>query len=169
MSSEGEGGRDRQADRQTDRQTESQRERQRRDRQNGRQTERNRERKRQKNRYSVSMRRKKREIMIKKETKHKYILILKLIAVVSSTFMLQVLFLLFLYSTAMPEAVHSCFPEAIDGGFPGNVTRCNCSLTSDGYPSGAAQWFRGDRKETNVSDGVLLVTKNDCEPFLYVI
>ncbi|KAK3781575.1 hypothetical protein RRG08_048914 [Elysia crispata] len=61
----------------------------------------------------------------------------------------------------MPEAVHSCFPEAIDGSFPGNVTRCNCSLTSNGYPSGVEQWFRGDQKETNVSDGVLLVTKND--------
>ena len=163
---EREGETDRQIDRQRRGREETDRDR---DRQTDRQTERNRERKRQKNRYSVSMKRKKGEIMIKKETKHKYILILKLIVIVSSTFMLQVLLLLFLYSTAMPEAVHSCFPEAIDGSFPGNVTRCNCSLTSNGYPSGVEQWFRGDQTETNVSGGVLLVTKNDCEAFLYVI
>ncbi|KAK3767342.1 hypothetical protein RRG08_050889 [Elysia crispata] len=62
---------------------------------------------------------------------------------------------------SMPEASYSCFPEAIEGRFPGNLIHCNCSLTSDGYPRGVAKWFKGDEMVTNVSDGVLVVTKND--------
>ncbi|RUS89867.1 hypothetical protein EGW08_002397 [Elysia chlorotica] len=64
-------------------------------------------------------------------------------------------------SLVMPEATHSCFPEALDGSFPGNVTRCNCSLVADGYPTGVAWWFHGDEALTNVSDGILLLTRHD--------
>ncbi|KAK3798993.1 hypothetical protein RRG08_050229 [Elysia crispata] len=61
----------------------------------------------------------------------------------------------------MPKASHRCFPEAIEGRFPGNLIHCNCSLTSDGYPRGIAKWYKGNEMVKNVSDGVLVVTKND--------
>ncbi|GFR96537.1 hypothetical protein ElyMa_002723300 [Elysia marginata] len=62
---------------------------------------------------------------------------------------------------SMPQASHSCSPDPIDGIFSENGTRCNCSLTSDGYPSGLALWYQDDEIQTLDSDGLLVLTKEN--------
>ncbi|GFR96541.1 collagen alpha-5(VI) chain [Elysia marginata] len=63
----------------------------------------------------------------------------------------------------MPQASHSCFPDPIDGIFSENGTRCNCSLTTDGYPSGLALWYQDDEIQNVDSKGVLVLTKDNSE------
>ncbi|GFO46653.1 hypothetical protein PoB_007315800 [Plakobranchus ocellatus] len=58
----------------------------------------------------------------------------------------------------LPEASYSCFPEMIQGFFNGKSARCTCSLTSDSYPKGQAQWYRGRQIVPGVSGGVLELT-----------
>ncbi|GFO08714.1 hypothetical protein PoB_003521900 [Plakobranchus ocellatus] len=53
---------------------------------------------------------------------------------------------------------YTCSPEMIQGYFNGKSAICICSLTSDGYPKGQVQWYRGSQFVPWVSGGVLNVT-----------
>ncbi|GFO08861.1 transposable element p transposase [Plakobranchus ocellatus] len=50
---------------------------------------------------------------------------------------------------------YTCSPEMIQGYFNGKSARCTCSLTSDGYPKGQVQWYRGSQTVPGVSGGVV--------------
>ncbi|GFO08863.1 hemicentin-1 [Plakobranchus ocellatus] len=47
---------------------------------------------------------------------------------------------------------YTCSPEMIQGYFNGKSARCICSLTSDGYPKGQVQWYRGSQTVPGVLD-----------------
>ncbi|GFN98436.1 neural cell adhesion molecule 1 [Plakobranchus ocellatus] len=53
---------------------------------------------------------------------------------------------------------YTCSPEMIQGYFNGKSARCTCSLTSNGYPKGQAQWYRGGQTVPGVSGEVLDLT-----------
>ncbi|GFO47090.1 hypothetical protein PoB_007359500, partial [Plakobranchus ocellatus] len=59
------------------------------------------------------------------------------------------------YIHALPKASYTCSTEIIQGYFNGKSSRCTCSLTSDGYPKGQAQWYRDSQRVPGVSGGVL--------------
>ncbi|GFN93543.1 fibroblast growth factor receptor 3, partial [Plakobranchus ocellatus] len=64
----------------------------------------------------------------------------------------------------LPEASYTCTPEMIQGYFNGKSARCTCSLTSDGYPKGQAQWYRGSQTVPGVPGGVLDLTFSGSSP-----
>ncbi|GFN84766.1 cell adhesion molecule [Plakobranchus ocellatus] len=64
----------------------------------------------------------------------------------------------------LPEASYTCSTEMIQGYFNGKSARCTCSLTSDGYPKGQAQWYRGSQTVPGVSGGVLDITFDSNNP-----
>ncbi|GFO27303.1 hypothetical protein PoB_005380800 [Plakobranchus ocellatus] len=50
---------------------------------------------------------------------------------------------------------YTCSTEMIQGYFNGKSASCTCSLTSEGYPKGQAQWYRGRQTVPEVSGRVL--------------
>ncbi|GFO27296.1 hypothetical protein PoB_005380100 [Plakobranchus ocellatus] len=64
----------------------------------------------------------------------------------------------------VPEASYTCSTNMIQGYLIGKSARCTCSLTSDGYPKGQAQWYRGSQTVPGVSGGVLNVTFDSSNP-----
>ena len=63
--------------------------------------------------------------------------------------------------TALPVAATSisCFTDMVDGYFWSIFAHCECSLTSEGYPRGRAQWYRDDGGQIVGGPG----------PFLYLM
>ncbi|GFO46642.1 hypothetical protein PoB_007314700 [Plakobranchus ocellatus] len=59
---------------------------------------------------------------------------------------------------------HICSSEMIQGYFSGKSATCTCILTSDGYPKGHAQWYRGSQTVPGVSGGVLDLTFDSSNP-----
>ncbi|GFO36320.1 cell adhesion molecule, partial [Plakobranchus ocellatus] len=59
---------------------------------------------------------------------------------------------------------YTCSTEMIQGYFSGKSARCTCSLTSDGYPKGQVQWYRGSQTVPGVSNSVLDLTFNSSNP-----
>ncbi|GFO46649.1 hypothetical protein PoB_007315400 [Plakobranchus ocellatus] len=55
---------------------------------------------------------------------------------------------------------YTCSTEMIQGYFNGKSASCTCSFTSDGYPKGQAQWYRGNQRVPGVSGGVLDISFN---------
>ncbi|GFO32211.1 neural cell adhesion molecule 1-like isoform x5 [Plakobranchus ocellatus] len=52
----------------------------------------------------------------------------------------------------------------MQGYFYGKSATCTCTLISDGYPKGQAQWYRGSQKVPGVSGGILDLTFNSSNP-----
>ncbi|GFO28848.1 hypothetical protein PoB_005535300 [Plakobranchus ocellatus] len=52
----------------------------------------------------------------------------------------------------LPKTSITCSTEIIHGYIKGKSTKCTCVLTSDGYPKGQAQWYRGSQVVPGVSD-----------------
>ncbi|GFR71094.1 hypothetical protein ElyMa_000344100 [Elysia marginata] len=59
---------------------------------------------------------------------------------------------------SFPQVSHSCLTSMEQGYFIGKSTRCTCRATSDGYPRGSAQWYKGG--QTVGSNGDLDITYN---------
>ncbi|GFN93546.1 kin of irre-like protein 1, partial [Plakobranchus ocellatus] len=59
---------------------------------------------------------------------------------------------------------YTCYTEMIQGYFNGKSARCTCSLTSDGYPKGQVQWYRGSQIVPGVSGGVLDLSFDSSNP-----
>ncbi|GFO46603.1 hemicentin-2 [Plakobranchus ocellatus] len=64
----------------------------------------------------------------------------------------------------IPKASYSCSPEMIQGYFNGKSASCTCSLTSNNYPKGQAQWYRGSQIVPEVSGGVLDLSFDSSNP-----
>ncbi|KAK3770500.1 hypothetical protein RRG08_061711, partial [Elysia crispata] len=60
------------------------------------------------------------------------------------------------------QAYHSCLPQAVHGYFLKESTTCTCSFSTDGYPKGTAQWFKGNQSQG--SNSVLDVTRDRSKP-----
>ncbi|GFS08190.1 hypothetical protein ElyMa_004750700, partial [Elysia marginata] len=59
---------------------------------------------------------------------------------------------------SFPQVSQSCLTNMEQGYFIGKSARCTCRATSDGYPRGSAQWYKGD--QTVGSNGELDITYN---------
>ncbi|GFO27332.1 neural cell adhesion molecule 1 [Plakobranchus ocellatus] len=58
-------------------------------------------------------------------------------------------------SLTIPKVSYTCSPEMMQGYFDEKSATCTCSLTSDGYPKGQAQWYKGNQTGPGLSGGVL--------------
>ncbi|GFR59999.1 hemicentin-2 [Elysia marginata] len=65
---------------------------------------------------------------------------------------------------SFPQVSHSCLTETVQGYFLGTSARCTCNVTSDGYPRGSAQWYKGDVPQPVGDDGALVVTFDKNNP-----
>ena len=85
------------------------------------------------------------------------------VSLLSSSFKLSikstVCYFLHFNPTVLPVAATSmsCSPDMVDGYFRSKSARCTCSLSSEGYPRGTAQWYR-EGGQTVAAGSVLDVT-----------
>ncbi|GFS08184.1 neural cell adhesion molecule 1 [Elysia marginata] len=63
-----------------------------------------------------------------------------------------------------PQVFHSCTTNVAQGYFIGKSARCTCRATSDGYPRGSAQWYKGDQTVGSNGDLDITYNKNNLEP-----
>ncbi|GFR96644.1 neural cell adhesion molecule 1 [Elysia marginata] len=63
---------------------------------------------------------------------------------------------------SFPQVFQSCLTNMEHGYFIGKSARCTCSATSDGYPRGSSQWYKGD--QTVGTNGDLDITYNKNNP-----
>ncbi|GFS00434.1 neural cell adhesion molecule 1 [Elysia marginata] len=63
---------------------------------------------------------------------------------------------------SFPQVSHSCTTNMEQGYFIGKSARCTCRATSDGYPRGSAQWYKGDQPVG--TNGELTITYNKNDP-----
>ncbi|GFR88294.1 hypothetical protein ElyMa_002513800 [Elysia marginata] len=59
-----------------------------------------------------------------------------------------------------PQVSHSCHTNMKQGYFIGKSAGCTCRATSDGYPRGSAQWYKGDQPEGTNGDLDITYNKN---------
>ncbi|GFR94443.1 vascular cell adhesion protein 1, partial [Elysia marginata] len=63
---------------------------------------------------------------------------------------------------SFPQVSQTCLTNMGQGYFIGKSARCTCRATSDGYPRGSAQWYKGD--QTVGTNGDLDITYNKNNP-----
>ncbi|GFR77524.1 hypothetical protein ElyMa_005827100 [Elysia marginata] len=63
---------------------------------------------------------------------------------------------------SFPQVSISCITNMEQGYFIGKSVRCTCRATSDSYPRGSAQWYKGDK--TVGTNGGLDITYNKNNP-----
>ncbi|GFS05748.1 neural cell adhesion molecule 1 [Elysia marginata] len=64
---------------------------------------------------------------------------------------------------SFPQVSHSCLTNMEQGYFIGKSARCTCRATSDGYPRGSAQWYKGDQPVGTNGDLDITYNKNNPE------
>ncbi|GFR87313.1 hypothetical protein ElyMa_002490500, partial [Elysia marginata] len=61
---------------------------------------------------------------------------------------------------SFPQVSQSCLTNMEQGYFIGKSARCTCRATSDGYPRGSAQWYKGDQPVGTNGDVDITYNKN---------
>ncbi|GFR57917.1 hypothetical protein ElyMa_001756100 [Elysia marginata] len=62
---------------------------------------------------------------------------------------------------SFPQVSQSCLTNKVQGYFIGKSARCTCRATSDGYPRGSAQWYKGDQTVGTNGDVDITYNKNN--------
>ncbi|GFR79669.1 roundabout homolog 1-like [Elysia marginata] len=62
-----------------------------------------------------------------------------------------------------PQVSQSCTTNIEQGYFIGKSARCTCRATSDGYPRGSSQWYKGDQPVGTNGDLDITYNKNNPE------